>query len=276
MRRFALLCVSLLFAEQAHAQSYLTDNFQLLRPELTISVFRDFTNTPTGQPCNSANGYNLPLTFGSAFECESWINTPVPAWRSIGGGFDATGALYQITPNDLLSTTDIVRGIDNTTETIARLPSSVGVVINLALDNANGRLYLAVRTEGPAGIVVISGLPTMFDTLLTFIPGGQAISTVTPRHPDGFRSAESVQIWTGDVRSMPDWSQAQPLTCAAATNPAPGQIVTVPDTLPDPAPGGGRYYIAATQHAADRRLGRQYVGGSFNARDPASLPLCAP
>src|SRR5262249_10609825 len=55
------------------------------------------------------------------------------------------------------------------------------------------------------GFITVSGLPTMFDTLLTFAPSGQVLSAVTPAHPDGFRSADSVQLWTGDVRTLPDW-----------------------------------------------------------------------
>lgn len=77
-----------------------------------------------------------------------------------------------------------------------------------------------------------------------------------------------------NLPSMSDWSQAQPLVCTAATNPTPGQLVTVADPLPDPAVGEGRYYLAASQNGADRRLGRQYVNQAFSAREPAGLPAC--
>jgi hypothetical protein len=92
--------------------------------------------------------------------------------------------------------------------------------------------------------------------------------------PDGFRSADSLQLWTGNVRSMPDWSRAQPLACVAAQNPPPGQLVSVQDTLPDPPVGQGRYYLLASQSGPDRRLGRQYINGEFSARQPAGLPGC--
>lgn len=121
--------------------------------------------------------------------------------------------------------------------------------------------------------VTITGLPKLFDTLLTFVPGG-ALVALTPGLPDGFRSADSLQVWTGNVRSMPNWSQAQPLTCSAATSPTPGQVVTVPDTLADPTVGTGRYYVVASQSGGNRRLGRQYVNGAFSARDPSGLPAC--
>ena len=216
----------------------------------------------------------MPLYYGSAFMCESWPGTPIPAFKSIGSGYDATGAFYQLAPNRSLdpNTMDIVRGTDSTTEVIARTPSAQ--IVNLAVDSTYGRLYLAVRTDGPEGIVVISGLPTLFDTLLSFVPSGKSVAAVTPARPDGLRSADSVQAWTGDVRSLPDWSQAAPLVCMAATAPTPGQIVTVADTLPDPTPGHARYYVMASQSGTHRRLGRQYVSGAFSARDPTALPVC--
>jgi len=122
--------------------------------------------------------------------------------------------------------------------------------------------------------LIIAGLPKMFDTLLTFVPTGQTLSILNPALPDGFRSVDSMQVWTGDVRTLPDWPRAEPLACTAATSPTPGQLVSVADTLPDPAVGEGRYYLVASQSGADRRLGRQYVNGAFSAREPARLPVC--
>lgn len=154
---------------------------------------------------------------------------------------------------------------------------------HLSLDSTNGRIIVPVSAEffsagtlyaRSVGIIEISGLPKLFDTLLTFAPGEEAMNILTPAHPDGFRSADTLQVWTGDVRSMPEWSRAVPLTCEAATNPVPGQVVSVADTLPAPAVGEGRYYLVASKSEADRRLGRQYLNGAFTARQPASLPIC--
>jgi hypothetical protein len=47
--------------------------------------------------------------------------------------------------------------------------------------------------------------------------------------------------------------------------PAPGQLVSVDDTLPDPPLGSARYYLVASESGPDRRLGRHYVGGAFAA-----------
>lgn len=153
----------------------------------------------------------------------------------------------------------------------------------ISLDVTNGRILIPLSAEfflnnieyaRLVGLVEIGGLPKLFDTLLTFIPGRQAMNILTPAHPDGFRSADSLQVWTGNVRSMPDWSQAQPLACTAAANPVPGQVVPVLDTLADPPVGEGRYYLAASESGADRRLGRRYMSGAFSAREPSGLPAC--
>lgn len=273
MRRFAIGCALLLFVGRAHAQSPLTDHIQLLKPGLTISVFRDLG--PDQVTCDvTATGWGVimsPLLFGSTFACESLRQYYLP----LGNGIDAAGAFYQVTPNAALASMDVVRGTTAGDEPIARMSKADGLLLNLALDSTNGRLYLSVHASSNVhnGIVVISGLPQMFDTLLTFIPGGQ-LAALIPTHPDGFRNADSLQVWTGNVRSMPDWSQAQPLACTAAANPTPGQLVSVEDSLPDPAIGEGRYYIAVSQSGPDRRLGRQYVNGAFSARSPETLPIC--
>lgn len=123
-------------------------------------------------------------------------------------------------------------------------------------------------------IITITGLPQLYDETLTFVPGGQALSLTTPALPDAFRSADSVQVWTGNVRSMPDWSQAVPLACDAGNAPMPGQVLSVADTFPDPQVNEGRYYIVANVSGSDRRLGRQYIGGVFSARNPSALPTC--
>ena len=158
-------------------------------------------------------------------------------------------------------------------ETFYYFPNYIG-----AFDLLAGRMVMIVRAVGngddSVGIAEIRGLPTLFDTLLTFVPGQQSMNVLVPTMPDGFRTADSLQVWTGDMRSMPDWSQAQSLSCEAAANPSPGEVVSVADTLPDPAVGEGRYYLVASRKGADRRLGRQYVNGSYSAREPAGLPGC--
>jgi hypothetical protein len=151
------------------------------------------------------------------------------------------------------------------------------------LDSTNGQILIVARgreiippqvTEDVVGIIAIGGLPKLLDTLLTFVPGGQTLSILTPAHPDGFRSADAFQVWAGDVRTLPDWSQAAPMACPAASSPIPGQLVRVADTLPDPDIGQARYYLVASQSGGQRRLGRQYAGAGFSAREPAGLTVC--
>jgi hypothetical protein len=160
------------------------------------------------------------------------------------------------------------------------LVSSLRPLFDLTNGVVNLKGYVTERDDtghvlaNDRGWIEVSGLPSLFDTLLTFVPGQTALNILTPAMPDGFRSVDSLQVWSGDVRSMPDWSQARPLACMAAQDPMPGQVVTVHDWLPDPAVGQGRYYLVASQSGPDRRLGRQYVNGAFSARQPAGLPLC--
>lgn len=158
---------------------------------------------------------------------------------------------------------------------IARVvPDLTNGLLRIYLDRTYSDPTTGVDLAHDSGVITVNGLPKLFDTFLSFVPEGHAMNIVAPAHPDGFRSADSFQVWTGDIRSMPDWSEAQPLTCISAQNPTPGQVVTVPDTLPDPAVGQGRYYLVASQSGQDRRLGRQYVNGAFSARDTAGLPEC--
>ncbi len=220
-------------------------------------------------------------------------------------GVDAAGNSYDLASNGIieLDPGPIHRGFllerlnkAGSSEIIARLFTQVFLGGNATLtiqygtgqfqfDAVNGRILIPVylRPDGIAscpltryGLIEISGLPQMFDTLLTFVPSGQSLTALTPGLPDGFRSADSLQVWAGDVATLPDWSQATPMACPASVSPAPGQLVNATDTLPDPATGRARYYVVAGQNGTHRRLGRQYINGIFSARNPALLPVCAP
>jgi hypothetical protein len=191
------------------------------------------------------------------------------------GNFYAGKAIYRTTPTGVSEPIVLLRS-----DTSAGLLGGM-FATSLTVDTTNGRIFvpLKVAVGGGSlvyGLVEVTGLPTLFDTLLTFLPGGGALSAFTPAHPDGFRSADALQVWTGDARSMPDWSQAQSLICAAATNPLPGQVVTFADSLPDPALGHARYYLVSSVSGPDRRLGRQYVNAVYSARNPTTLPVCVP
>jgi len=266
-----------------------------LVPGLTVTVLSEQPQSPPGY-CSDP----------SSWECVQ-NNPGMDGYQPTDFGTDAAGNAYYIAIGgsggyDLPQTLGSVlrrRELSGTSAIVALMVAvvcfpdcSTGyqadaryVMSKHRLDLVNGYIELGLYAwlhdyvsgedqDLKTGIVRISGLPKLFDTLLTFMPGQQALKILTPAHPDGFRSADSLQVWTGNVRSMPDWSQAAPLTCEAAANPAPGQIVSVLDTLPDPAVGEGRYYLAASQNGVDRRLGRQYINGAFSARAPTALPDC--
>jgi hypothetical protein len=280
--------------------------FDAIAPNLTIRVVRETSLQDNPSYCDLSPNQLAVVPW----ECNvvSGIFT-----LPLSLGFDAGGNAYYIANSRLLIDPQryayVLQQMDGSgrAQDLFRVSSTVcqGVIPNCLLprtdftysgpgagfpfDVTNGRILLGVRATATTeavgggaqiissdtiGIVELSGFPKMFDTLLTFVPGQQALNIVTPAMPDGFRSADSLQVWTGDVRSMPDWSQAQPLACSAATSPTPGQVLTVPDALPDPAVGRGRYYLVASQSGPDRRLGRQYVNGTLSAREPAGLPVC--
>ncbi len=48
--------------------------------------------------------------------------------------------------------------------------------------------------------------------------------------------------------------------------PAPGQLKSVADTLPEPPLRSARYRLVASESGPDKRLGRHYVGRAFAAR----------
>jgi hypothetical protein len=279
------------FFGMATAQTIdLTTSVVPLAPGITVSLVRQESTNPDG----SCIGDDL-------WECNNGTQQVI----AVSGGTDAVGNIYFLHGGNSsdgrdgaylrrLASSGLEDIVANLILDICNSDCAIGLggvetrfsFSNQRFDVVNGDLLLAVFgmhrdaftsqfSDWTAGIVRIGGLPTLFDTLLTFAPGGQ-LAALMPAHPDGFRSADSIQIWTGDVRSMRDWSLAKPLTCEAATNPAPGQVVTVADTLADPALDHGRYYITASVNGTDRRLGRQYVDGAFSARNPATLPVCAP
>ncbi len=296
------LAVLVLSVSPALAQTgSLTDAIVPLLPGLSVRLVREAPSIVNGaDQCY----FQSP----AIWEC---VGSPAfpPAWTTYGAftiGFDAAGNAYhvanaggsvgfgdgtsgvllrRVSPDGVMEdVAGLRKGVTLADGTQRRFSPTGGIV-----DATNGRIWILVNastydavhfqpplsTPTTVGTVEIGGLPTMFDVLLTFVPSGQTLSALMPAHPDGFRAADSLQVWTGSVRSLPDWSQAQPLACTAATNPAPGQLVTVADTLPDPEVGQGRYYITASQSGAQRRLGRQFVGGAFVARDPSALPVCA-
>ena len=79
--------------------------------------------------------------------------------------------------------------------------------------------------------------------------------------------------------AAPTWTSdpGEPLDCSDwvfAAMPTVGDYLTVADTLPDPPPGTGRYYITSVNYQGQIRYGRKNIGGVLSGRDPAVLPAC--
>jgi hypothetical protein len=68
----------------------------------------------------------------------------------------------------------------------------------------------------------------------------------------------------------PDPPQAAPLECSVPVGrvPIPGEMLSVYDTLADPPPGAGRYYVASVRHGSQIRAGRSRMSGVMQGGTP--------
>jgi len=162
---------------------------------------------------------------------------------------------------------------------------------SLRIDNNAGCLLMIITTQlmgnpSPADVtypstgsneslIKICGLATQFDILQSYTPDTAALGFTVPRIPEGLPAADYFDTYYGDLATVGDWSQAQPLQCGyPATAPSVGDYLTVADTLPEPAPGQGRYYVTAVTYQGEKRYGRRSSGGVLSGRNPAVLPAC--
>ena len=121
----------------------------------------------------------------------------------------------------------------------------------------------------------IGGFATTFEVLQSYIPTSGPLTFRVPQWPEGFPAADFFDTYTGDLSTVGDWSQAQPLQCGfPATMPGVGDYLTVADPLADPAPSAGRYYVTSVTHQGQTRYGRKNTGGTLSGRDPGVLPAC--
>jgi hypothetical protein len=159
------------------------------------------------------------------------------------------------------------------------------VLLNMVGDAINGSLYLAVFSalscQGASfqygyGIVKVGGLPTLLDIIPTFTPATGTLSWVTPKHPEALPTADRFQVFTGDLRDLPDFGRALPIDCSVpdAGAPRPGDFLSILDPLPDPPVGRGGYVIIGVEHAGQRRFGRQNIDGVLSGRNPAAFSPC--
>jgi len=139
-------------------------------------------------------------------------------------------------------------------------------------------LFLEDRDDynnGYKWIATIGGFSTTFEILQTYQPTTDEIGFRVPCMPEGFQYADYFGTYYGDLATVGDWSQAQPLQCGyPATPPNVGDYSTVADTLPTPGLGHGYYYVTAVTYQGQTRYGRKCINGVVSGRDPAVLPGC--
>jgi len=286
-----------LLASAVFAQAYIADQFQLLKPGLTISVLQQ------GK---------------SSFLAGNIVGGVMATDRTSGYGVDALGNLYQVnviqSPQPVAVPCVPLAGNANQiyfeierrdalgSEVIARVPWCVELadpthdgqltnILNIGADSVNGRLFIGVDaalhntcsltdstcaygTE-QSGIVVISGLPPLVDIITTYQPMG-AVSMIAPKHPEGLLSADRLQLYAGRLRDLPNFGNAIPVACSLPFSgpPKPGDLISLADPLTTPAIGEGNYFVVGVEQAGVRRFGRQYVHGVMSGRDPAAFAAC--
>jgi hypothetical protein len=165
-------------------------------------------------------------------------------------------------------------------------PTKLQVAGSWEVDAAQGDLLLSFRgqclsaacaaesdVEEHLATLRVGGLPELFDIACSFVPSG-ALSCRVPAVPEGLPTGSSLDVYSGELASLPDLSQAEPLGCDVAPYALPGEYLTFVDPRPDPPPGTGRYYLVVTVAGAERRAGRQRVDGQFSGREANALPGC--
>ncbi len=242
--------------------------------------------------------------------CSPWVSFPcddtqnpfcgnsgVPLWA-----FDNAERVYQT--RDALSVRvegcggidriELVRHDGISQEVVAYLDTRCHVTVgqdafeyvehrHIVFDDKGGRFLIPIRNKcfgdctyaNGNSVIAISGFATTFEILQTYEPTLGPISFRVPYMPEGLPAADWFDTYYGDLATVGDWSQAQPLECEyPATMPAVGEYLAVDDPLPNPSPGSGRYYVTAVNYQGQTRYGRKSISGVLSSRDPAVLPGC--
>ena len=216
---------------------------------------------------------------------------PVPCWANSSGERRRTELIRHdgITEQVLAYVEDRCKNfqVPGTTKD-STWPNPLDNAYQLKLDHANGTLLVPLNVDCATGdpfgscnygdrlwLAAIEGFAPLVELAQSFTPAGDSFSFTTPAYPEGLDGADYFDTYTGDLAMVGDWSQAQALQCGyPVTAPNAGEFVTIADTLPDPAPGTGRYYVTAVTYQGQTRYGRKANGGVVSGRDPAVLPAC--
>lgn len=223
---------------------------------------------------------------------------------------DAGGAMYYVTAAGFASgvcpsnwcarrtiqrirpdgTDEVVAYIDERYDPISGRWDKVALA-RVGVDIMNGFLYVKFIPSCDAGspggqcdypsrpdviqeIVRIRGLITVFDLLMTFSPGTEALSFRVPAAPEGLLGADHFDTYYGPLSGPKDFSRAQPIRCNyPATIPQPGDYLET-GVVPDPPSIQGYYYVTSATYQGETRYGRKRENGVLSGRDPAGLPPC--
>jgi hypothetical protein len=155
------------------------------------------------------------------------------------------------------------------------LPVQVRAALRTVINSSAFTGQSTGRANCGAESSAFSLLPTLLDIILSYQPPS-TLSFHVPVRPEGLPGADSFAVYAGDIDAVSDLAQAQPLQCTVPTGrpPEPGEQLIVPDTLPVPAVGAGKYYVAAVRHGAQIRAGRSSMGGQLRGRNAARLAGC--
>lgn len=161
---------------------------------------------------------------------------------------------------------------------------SPGTQSYLAVDPVNGRMELRVREEilftAQGGnwmwfdeALMVSGLPTLFDVLVTYTPTGE-VDLGAAAMPEGILTPLDAQdLVTGTVAMLRNLTPGS-RTCNVVPAPQAGSGATIADPLPTPGPKEAFYFLVASRAGTDTRTGRQQVAGRLLGRPTANLAAC--
>lgn len=256
-------------------------------PGFTCTVAFECPSSVTDRiPCQRGNdaavdneGHPLFVRRTNQGACnERWVYV----YRRLGSGLELIGEFFEKCNDPIVDRLYLGTGDATSTEG----QQDAGIVF----DEERGRLLIPFRSscrysngakppectyEDVYWIAAIEGFATEFEILQTYTPDTAELSFRVPYMPEGFERADWFDTYWGDLATVGDWSQLQPLACAyPAMAPQVGDYLSVADTVPTPAPGGGVYYLTAATLAGEMRFGREATGGSLKGRNPSTLPSC--
>jgi hypothetical protein len=271
------LVIATLSTGVASAQASVMDRLQLVAPGLSATVV-----------CETAfsNGMTQGCTLGGGGGVQPFTTYRLNAdLRQMSQRFDAIGNWY-----DADSEFDASCGYSNsrffrvrpdgTLEVLLRFRTCMNPqggapgIMGVAVDNINGVAY--ILADPPSVLIAVHGLPTLLDITATYQPGSGAFTWNTPKYPETLKAADRFQVFTGNIRDLPDFRRATAAICTAPEigGPRPGDLISIPDPLPTPALGEGSYVIVGVEHEGIRRFGRQNINGVLSGRNPALFPVC--